>query len=114
MEKSQIKGRVTASKLKNWLENEFKRLEFGYYEVVEIYRTRFASHYYEAGACKLVIRFRHVEWETTFDTAAFLCDYSMKDLTEYIQGGYEMYLKFRSGKGVQSMTNLEIEVRKIK
>ena len=113
IEKSSISGRITSKKLIAWLNEQFVKLGIKEYEVTNISRTHFSSNDYESGACRLIIDFKHKETEyaAVHNNGYFYCFYRIKELEDYINSGYELFIKDRGRNGV--LTDFEIDVRKI-
>lgn len=113
MKKEISQGRLTAKRLIEWVNEEFIRLGSPEIQVYSIERSFHTQDQYEAGACRLYIRFRNTEIpdDSFFATAAFLSFYTIKDLERHLKNGYELYLK-RDRLGIY--TNMELDVRKIK
>lgn len=113
MSKTQIKllGRLTAKKLVEWCNEQFEKLELNDYEVIKVERTHFTSDQYESGACRLYIIFRNktLPESSLLHTSRFMCFYGINELHDYINSGYELYLK----DGSKGLTGFELEVRKL-
>ena len=106
-----LSGRLTAKKLVNWCNEQLKKHGFENHEVTEISRTHLNQDDYENGACRLYIRFKDktmVEG-SFFSTGNFNCYYRISELQDYINAGYDLYLKL-CHSGI--LRNTEIEVRK--
>lgn len=109
----QITGRVTTKKLIEFMNKKFKELEMDRYEVVEIVRTRFTPDQYASGATKQYIRVADKEFPE--HTATMYCDYTMQELTEYLDWGYILYIRIRPNTGLANswtISNLELDVKK--
>lgn len=106
--------RLTANKLKDWVNEKFKELEIVNYECTEIQRTFYTQDQYEAGACRLNILFkdRTLAVDHVANRHYFHCFYSLGYLQKAINNGYEMYLTYQFN-AAHILNNLEIEVRKI-
>jgi len=106
-------GRLTAKKLVAWCNEQFSKLEIHNYEVIEITRSYFSSDHYENGACRLYVKFRdkRMELGNMCSTGHFLCFYRLSEYQDYINQGYELYLKDNGRFG--SLKDFDIEVRKI-
>lgn len=105
--------RITAPYLVKWVNYKFKELEIEHIECYEVVRTRFLPSQYEAGACRLYIRFRSVT--DTNISGYFLCLYSMKQLQNDINDGCELFLDFfQKGRQVFSLSEIELNLRRIK
>lgn len=102
------KGRLTAKRLIEWLNNEFERFEINEWTVTDVYRTRYRNHEYEAGACKLIISFESKS--NNKNRGTFLCFYSIAELKEHMNMGYKMILSFPPQ--TQSLTDLTIDLKK--
>lgn len=107
---NRIKGRFTNKKLIEWINNKFLDLEINEWEVFEIVNTRFRSHDYEGGACKLIIHFRHKTEESILSNSQFLSFYSIGELEDYCKNGYDLCLTF--GRRVYTLNNLELDLKK--
>ncbi len=106
-ERKMKKIRVTRNFLKDWVNEKFKQLEISTYICIDVDRTYFRSHDYEAGACNLHIICKHVASERTF---VFLCFYSISYLQRELNDGYELWLKFDK---YNILPNTTLEIRKI-
>jgi hypothetical protein len=107
-----LSGRLTANKLVQWCNEQFKKFEIKNYEVTEISRTHFNQDAYENGACRLLVRFRDKTMPegSHFSTGYFMCFYRLSEYQEYLNMGYSLYLKDTSHFGL--LKDMEIEVRK--
>lgn len=103
--------RLTLKWLKDWVNEQFDKLEIKEYRCCKIERTYFRSQDYEAGASKLLIHFKLTEHPDSVSIGTFYSFYSLRDFQDHISKGYEMYLKVSSHK-IFVMSNLEIELRK--
>lgn len=107
-----LSGRLTAKKLVNWCNEQFKKFEIENYEVTEISRTHFNTDAYEGGAYRLLVKYRdkNMEVGSICSTGYFMCFYRISEYQDYINNGYELYLKNNGRFGL--LKDLEIEVRK--
>ena len=105
-------GRLTAKKIIVWLNTEFNRLNISKYEVYAIERTFYSQSDYEAGACRLVIKFKNknVDDDSIISHGTFNCYYRIMELQWYINNGYELFLKEAGRLGL--MSQLELDLRK--
>lgn len=103
--------RITLNSLKDWVNEQFLKLEITEYECTKVTRSHFTSDQYESGACKLYIHFRLKGEHNPMLNSSFYCFYSIKELQSHIKDGYEMYLNYKSMR-LLSIKNLEIELRK--
>ena len=112
MKKKISEGRLTAKRLMEWANEEFIKLGSPEIQVYSVDRTFYTQDQYEAGACRLHIRFRNtsIPEGSCFATAAFLSFYTIRDIERHIKNGYELYIK-RDRLGLY--TNMELDVRKI-
>lgn len=101
-------GRLTGNKIKDWLNEEFIRLELFGYEVYDVVQTRFSIDQIQAGACSLYIRYRNKSDKDISGT--FYCFYSIGSLHDYINNGYELYIKFPYK--VFSIRDFELDIRR--
>jgi hypothetical protein len=107
-------GRLTKTKLINWINEQFIIFNITDYEVYKIEQTRYRTVDYEAGACQLQIRFKPVnEVETWDNTGSFMCFYRISDLEYYIKQGYSIHLSFKNCR-LSSLSSLEIDVSSTK
>lgn len=113
MQEPQIKGRLTAKKLMEWINKEFIRLEITDYVVYKIDRTRFRGQDYEAGACSLHVRFHHLKNKNSQGT--FLCFYPLHVYDKHLKMGYRLHLtlsKYNNYSNLYSLTDLTVDVVK--
>lgn len=106
---------INYAQLVDFVNEEFRRLEITGYKAYRAERTYHRPCDYEAGACKMLIWFKHLDTpeDSLLAKRYFMCDYSLKELNEYRKSGYKMYLKFRFRSSNFMLTDLEIDVRKI-
>lgn len=83
--------RLTKKRLSEWIDNELLRLEIDY-RVTKIETTRFTGDQYENGAAKQVIEIEGKEKD--FMPVRFLCFYSLSELQDHLNFGYQLCLKF--------------------
>lgn len=108
-----MEGRITYKKLVDWVNLQFEKLEITEYEAISAERTYHRSDYYEAGACKLLIKVKTKNAkEGTFNSEFyFMCFYFLWEYQQALSNGYEMYLTFNEER-FRLMKNLEIRLRK--
>ncbi len=111
MKQELVKGRLTSKKIITWLNEVFPEWGAPHIQVYEIERTRFRQDEYEAGACKLHIRYRNTEVDegSLMSQGSFMSFYSIRELQEYLEMGYELYLK--TGQ-FRLLSNIELDVKK--
>ena len=105
-----LSGRLTAKKLVNWCNEQFKKFEIHNYLVTEISRTHFNKDAYEGGACRLLVKYKNVKNEELHNYGYFMCFYTISEYQDYINAGYELCLKNNNRFGL--LNDLEINVRK--
>jgi len=96
--------RVTYKYLIKWCNDEFKRLEILDYEVVNVERTFHNQDAIEAGACRLIITFQHIE---TKKSGYFLSFYTIGQIQRELKEGRKLHLKFDRS---YILTKTELEV----
>lgn len=106
-------GRLTSTKLINWLNEKFLELEIKSYEVTSIVRTHFTQNDYECGACRLMIFFKDKTMPNDhfLNNNHFLCFYKISELEWYLKNGYTLWLKDNSRQGY--LKHFELDVQKI-
>lgn len=97
--------RITQRYLKEWLSEEFKRLEIEY-TIKEIYKTRLRPNEYEAGAAHFIIRAGLLN--STFDFSVFV-PYPLYYLQKELNNGYELIFKLKEGR---YLADSELDIRK--
>lgn len=109
---TELTGRLTCKKLVAWVNCKFDELEIDNYKVVEIYRTHFTQDQYEGGACYLTVKFENISMpeDDFLKYGYFSCYYPIWLYQEYLNNGYELYLKDTQRHNL--LTNFTIEVRK--
>jgi len=103
--------RVTSKYLQNWLTNKFEELEIPWvcYEVCRSYNRPCDI---EGGACQLYFRIKHkTDTHSLLSERVILGFYSMGQHQEYLNSGYELWLKFDR---YMILGNCEVDVRKTK
>lgn len=101
--------RITAKYLQDWVNKKFEHLEITEYECYLVERTYFTTDQYESGATALYIKIRSKGSDNPYLTGTMFCFYSMRTLTEYINNGYELFIKFKRNA---SLNEAELDIRK--
>ena len=97
---------VNSKYISTYVNRELKELGIKM-QVDEVYRTRYTPQQYEEGASKINIRLLHINNPSHLLATTVLCFYSMKELTEYLNNGYQLRLK------IPSTVNTELDIEKI-
>jgi len=108
--------RVTKKTIIEWMNKKFDELEMFNFRVYDVERTRFTSDQYEGGAAKLYIRVRDTNFpiDSYHNSTTLLCSYSMGELQDHLNHGFDLVLKcnWRHGTSSFSLSHLELELSK--
>lgn len=104
--------RITKKYLLKWINEQFVKFEMNHIEATEIVITRFRPDDYEGGACRMYVYLRDKEFDRDgLPPIYFMCFYKLSEYEDYINYGYEMYLKFKDPR-LGLLRDLEIDLRK--
>lgn len=95
---------ITSRYLRQWLTDEFKRLEIDA-EVNDCYCTRFAQHNYEAGAAHYILKFGN---HPSISHCIYVF-YPRWYLNKELNNGYSLYLRLKDGR---FLNDAQIDIRK--
>jgi len=100
--------RITKKYLIDFVNEKFKTFEIKEYYVSGVEITRFRDYDIEGGACRLIFTVKEKKNENNF--CHFYCFYSIKQIQQHCDIGYELYLKNNSRFGL--IREFELDLRK--